>query len=155
MSDRTWLPAVEHSVRVPLSRAVAFDLFTRRMASWWPFRGHSCYGDDAAAIEFEARVGGAVTEVSRGGERTRWGHLTAWQPPEGFEMRWHPGIAAEQATVLAVRFVEVVGGTQVSIHHSGWESRGDEAASKRDQYDRGWPATLREFAVRSAQEMPR
>ncbi len=147
MSDKPPLPAVEHNVRMALPLAAAFDLFTRQIARWWPFVGHSCYGDEAVDIKFEPCEGGAVTEVSRDGDRMGWGHLTSWQPPHGFAMRWHPGIGAEQATQLAVRFVAVDGGTQVWVHHSGWEARGDHAASQRDQYNGGWPITLAAFAA--------
>lgn len=153
MSGEQPLPPVEHCVRVTLPPAAAFDLFTRQIARWWPFTGHSCYGAQAVDIEFEPREGGAVVEVARNGERMAWGQLTAWQPPQGFAMHWHPGMGAEQATRLAVRFVAVDGGTLVSVHHSGWEARGDEAATRRDQYNGGWPLTLAAFAASASQEL--
>jgi len=144
----TALAAVEHRVQVALAPAEAFDLFTRQIARWWPFRGHSCYGDEAVDVVFEARVGGAVDEVSRSGERMAWGTITAWTPPEGFSMRWFPGLAEREATVLQVRFRALSGGgTEVHVHHSGWEARGAQAAEKRDQYNGGWPATLAAFAA--------
>lgn len=146
MSQSASLPPVEHRVRVALAPAAAFDLFTRQIARWWPFGGHSCFGDEAADIEFEPWEGGDVVEIARDGRRMAWGHLTAWQPPHGFSMHWHPGLAPDQATRLAVRFSAIDGGTEVAVHHSGWESRGDQAAAKRDQYDGGWPATLAAFA---------
>lgn len=139
---------VEHRVRVALAPSDAFDLFTRQIARWWPFRGHSCYGDDAHDVLFEPRVGGAVLEVARGGERTPWGTITAWSPPEGFAMRWFPGLDEAEATLLQVRFDALPGGgTEVCVHHSGWEARGAQAAEKRDQYDGGWPATLSAFTA--------
>jgi Activator of Hsp90 ATPase homolog 1-like protein len=149
------LPPVEHRVRVALAPADAFDLFTRQIARWWPFRGHSCYGDEAADVQFEPRAGGAVTEVARDGQRMAWGTLVEWSPPEGFAMRWFPGLDDADATLLRVRFSAVDGGTEVSVHHSGWEARGEAAAAKRDQYDGGWPATLAAFAgcaARGAEE---
>jgi len=141
------LPAVEHRVRVALSPAVAFDLFTRQIARWWPFAGHSCYGDAAADIEFEPREGGAVVEIARDGSRMPWGRLIAWDPPDGFAMHWYPGLDADQATLLAVRFTAVDGGTEVSVHHDGWAARGEQAVAKRDQYDSGWPTTLAAFVA--------
>jgi uncharacterized protein YndB with AHSA1/START domain len=138
---------VEHRVRVALAPADAFDLFTRQLARGWPFRGHSCYGDDAVDVVFEPRVGGAVMEVARSGERMAWGTLTDWRPPEQFAMRWFPGLSDREATLLRVRFEATPGGgTEVHVHHSGWEARGAQAAEKRDQYDGGWPATLAAFA---------
>jgi len=139
------LTPIEHRVRVALAPTVAFDLFTRQIARWWPFRGHSCYDDDAADVQFDARAGGAVTEVARDGQRMAWGTITDWSPPDGFEMRWHPGLDASQATVLRVRFVAVGRGTEVSVHHGGWDARGEHAAAKRDQYNGGWPTTLAAF----------
>lgn len=152
MSERPTIPAVEHSVHVALAPAAVFDLFTRQIARWWPFVGHSCYGTEALNIEFEPRTGGAVTEVARNGDRMAWGCLSAWQPPDGFAMSWHPGMGAEQATLLEVRFVAVGSGTDVSIHHSGWEARGDQAATRRDQYNGGWPITLAAFAACAGKE---
>lgn len=141
----TTLPPLQHRVQVRLAPAAAFELFTSQMARWWPFRGHSCFGDNAADVVFEPRVGGAVTEVARDGERMAWGVLTEWSPPDAFAMRWYPGLDAAEATTLRVSFVAVAGGTEVGVHHAGWEARGAAAAAKRDQYDSGWPATLAAF----------
>jgi uncharacterized protein YndB with AHSA1/START domain len=139
------LPAVEHRVCVALGPAAAFDLFTRQIARWWPLQGHSCFGGEAADVQFEPRVGGAVTEVARDGDRMAWGTITDWSPPEAFAMSWHPGLDESQATVLRVRFAAVGDGTEVSVRHGGWEARSEHAADKRDQYDRGWPTTLAAF----------
>ena len=142
----TALPPVEHSVQVALTPSEAFELFTRQMARWWPFRGHSCWGEEAAEVLFEPRVGGAVTELARDGRRMAWGTITEWSPPGGFAMRWFPGLDEAQATLLRVRFVAAgVGRTEVSIHHSGWEARGDEAQGKREGYGEGWPAVLARY----------
>jgi uncharacterized protein YndB with AHSA1/START domain len=148
MNTSPALPAVEHRVRVALAQAAAFDLFTAQIARWWPFRGHSCFGDEAVDVRFEPRRGGAVTEVARDGRRMPWGEITDWSPPQGFAMRWYPGLSAGEATLLQVRFVELPEGrTEVSVHHSGWESRGELAREKRDQYDDGWPATLAAYGA--------
>ena len=72
------LPPVKHCIVVPMPPAQAFDLFTAGIARWWPFRSHSCAGDDALDVQFEPHVGGAVTEVDRQGRRHAWGVLTAW-----------------------------------------------------------------------------
>jgi uncharacterized protein YndB with AHSA1/START domain len=142
------LRPVEHRVQVALAPADTFDLFTRQIARWWPFRGHSCFGDEAVDVVFEPRVGGAVTELARGGARMAWGTVTAWKPPEGFAMRWFPGLDEREATLLQVRFRGLAGGgTEVHVYHSGWDARGAQAADKRDQYDGGWPSTLAAFAA--------
>jgi uncharacterized protein YndB with AHSA1/START domain len=143
----TLLPAVEQSVRVGLAPRDAFDLFTRQIARWWPFAGHSCFDAEARDVVFEPRIGGAVTELAHDGRRMMWGTLTAWSPPSGFSMRWFPGLDEAQATLLEVRFVALqMGGTEVRVRHSGWEARGGEAQGKRDAYGSGWAAVLQLYA---------
>jgi Activator of Hsp90 ATPase homolog 1-like protein len=137
---------VERAVLVPLSLGDAFALFTTEMKLWWPFQGHSCSDAKGADVQFEPRVGGAVTEVAPDGAKYAWGTLSEWDPPNGFAMSWHPGLPLDQMTQLRVRFRVSGGGTEVAIHHSGWEARGDQAKIKRDQYDGGWPHTLMAFA---------
>lgn len=145
------LPAVEHRVRVSLAPSDAFDLFTSQIARWWPFRGHSAFDGEAIDLQIEGRVGGAVTEVARDGSTCSWGTITAWSPPNGFAMQWRPGLPESEATLLRVRFAALDGGgTEVSVHHSGWEARGADAGMKRDQYDGGWPRTLAAFAAFAA-----
>ena len=144
MNDTATLPApVEQRVRVALAPPDAFDLFTRQMARWWPFAGHSCFDAEARDVVFEPRIGGVVTELARDGRRMSWGTLTEWSPPGGFAMTWSPGLDASQATLLQVRFTALEGGgTEVHVHHSGWAARGDQAQSKRDGYRSGWAAVL-------------
>jgi hypothetical protein len=141
---------VVRAVVVRLAPAEAFALFTQQMRLWWPLASHSCGGDDALDVQFEARAGGTVTEIGRHGERWTWGTLTEWDPPHAFAMRWHPGLPADAATVLRVRFTALAEGTEVQVHHAGWEARGADARAKRDQYDGGWPHTLQAYARAAA-----
>jgi uncharacterized protein YndB with AHSA1/START domain len=142
-------PPVDQSVAVQIAPAEAFDIFTRQMRLWWPFAGHSC-ADDAEDVQFAARVGGAVTEISRSGQRHVWGCLTEWDPPHGFAMSWHPGAGPERASRLRVRFTAVAGGTEVHLVHDGWEVHGDAAQRNRDMYDSGWPGVLKAYAAAAA-----
>lgn len=144
------VPPVVRSVVVRLAPAEAFTLFTQEMRSWWPFAGHSCGDEDAVDVRFEPRVGGTVTEIGRHGERWTWGTLTEWDPPHAFAMRWHPGLEAGEATLLRVNFAAAGEGTEVRVHHGGWEARGSQAQARRDQYDGGWPRTLQAFARHAA-----
>lgn len=142
--------AVVHHIDVPLPPALAFDLFVHQLARWWPLRSHSCGGDDACAVEVEPRVGGAVTELTRSGQRHPWGTLTAWQPPQHFAMRWHPGQPSAQATLLSVRFRAAGDGCVVELQHDGWQAR-DDAAAARDNYQRGWALVLDQY-LRAARD---
>lgn len=145
------IPPVVRSVQVNIEPQAAFDLFTGAMRLWWPFVGHSCGDADALDVHFEPCIGGAVTEIGKDGRRWHWGTLAEWDPPRGFAMSWHPGLDEALATRLRVRFLARDGGTEVQVHHDGFEARGEQAAAKRDQYDGGWPATLAAFAARAAE----
>jgi hypothetical protein len=141
------LPAVERAVAVALTPAQAFELFTVHMARWWPFAGHSCSQQEGGTVDFEPRVGGAVTEVGQDGRRHAWGILDAWDPPNGFAMSWHPGLPEAEATRLEVSFVAEAAGTLVRVRHDGWEARGEQAGDKRDQYENGWGHVLSLYAA--------
>ena len=136
---------IEKKLRVPLDPAAAFDLFTRDLVRWWPLAQYSCGGGDALDVQFETRVGGAVIERTRTGERHTWGTVTAWDPPHRFSMTWHPGVPVAQATQLTVEFSAAQGGgTDVHLVHDGWETRDAQA---RDNYDGGWQGVLARFVA--------
>lgn len=133
------LSPIERSVRVPLPPARAFSLFTTRMASWWPLRGdHSIFGDALQGLVFEERLGGRVFERSTDGREGVWGTVTAWDPPSGFTMTWHPGRGPETAQTLELRFSADGDGSRVTLVHKNWHVLGDEAAATREGYSKGW-----------------
>lgn len=136
-------PPVVHRVVVGLAPEAAFDLFTKGIGRWWPFKGHSCSDAAGADVEFEPRPGGRVTEVAPDGTRHPWGTLTDWSPPHRFEMSWHPAQPEDQATRLRVSFSAVAGGCEVCVEHDGFERRGPEV---RHSYDQGWPLVLAHYA---------
>jgi uncharacterized protein YndB with AHSA1/START domain len=133
---------VRKSVTVAVAPARAFAVFTGRMDAWWPFQDHSIFKERARGVEFEPRIGGAVVELGPGGERTEWGRLLEWNPPDSLRMTWHPGRDASTAQELTVRFVAVPEGTRVEIEHHGWEKLAERGAAARDSYDQGWGAVI-------------
>lgn len=136
------LEPVRHELELPLSAAEAFALFTQDIARWWPFKGHSCSGGEAQQVLFEPRVGGAVVEVAKSGQRHPWGTLTAWDPPHRLVMTWHPAQPADRATQLEVRFEDIGGGSRLLLVHDGWQVRGDDAPQVRESYREGWETVL-------------
>ena len=62
MSVDPTLASVELSVVVAARVAEAFELFTSRMAEWWPLDVASYGGDRAREIFLEPRVGGRFFE---------------------------------------------------------------------------------------------
>ena len=137
---------VRKSIVVAVTPERAFAVFTQRMDAWWPFQGHSMFEERSRGVEFEPRVGGMVNEISADGERSAWGRLLAWNPPDSFRMTWHPGRDEATAQELDVRFVAVDGGTRVEIEHRGWEKLLENRRATRDNYDQGWGAVLGAFA---------
>jgi len=125
----------------------AFEVFTGRLATWWPLMTHSCFGDSNASVQFEERVGGHVWEIAADGRRAAWGEILEWQPPHSFVMTWHPGNTADVATRLSVRFESLAPSrSRLNLVHEAWEARGADAASARDAYQSGWDPVLGRYA---------
>lgn len=146
-----YLEPVRKTVTVKKTPAEAFEIFTAKLASWWPLSQFSIYQAEAVTCAFEPRSGGDVYETSRSGERSVWGRILAWEPPDRFVMTWHPGRDADTAQEVEVRFAAVAGGTRVELTHRGWEKLGAEAAPTRESYDSGWETVFGErFATACA-----
>jgi uncharacterized protein YndB with AHSA1/START domain len=132
------LQPIRKSVIVKRSPAEAFEIFTARIASWWPVDRYSIHGGETASCGIEPRVGGEVYEVAKDGTRAPWGQVLAWEPPSRFVMSWHPGRARETAQKVEVRFVRVPEGTRVELEHRDWAKLGELAEKTRERYDGGW-----------------
>jgi uncharacterized protein YndB with AHSA1/START domain len=142
MSQMTDELALRKSVVVECSVKHAFRVFTERMEDWWPFEGHSLFDKQAKAVRFEGQVGGRVYEVSTSGDEGLWGTVTAWDPPNGFAMTWHPGRDENTAQDLELRFSPQGDATRVDLVHTGWERLGDRMAEIGGHYDEGWNFVL-------------
>lgn len=151
-SDPSAQDAVTHRVDVAMPPPQAFDLFVRGTARWWPFKGHSCGGNDAADVHFEEHVVGAVTEITRQGDRHHWGTLLIWQPPHRLVMTWHPGQDAARATRLELRFEASLTGCVLHLCHDGWAARGVDAEEVRGGYQQGWAVVLQRWAAQTSKE---
>ena len=131
---------------VALPPEQAFDLFTTKLASWWPLATHSIAEHDAVDVRFEPRVGGQVVEIARDGAECSWADVVAWDPPHRVALAWHPNPEPVAATIVDVRFSSVDGGTQVDLEHRSFEELGDEdGPAARARYDEGWEPVLDDF----------
>ncbi len=122
-----------------------FRLFTEDFAAWWPVETHSLSADQGSvpqSVTVEGRVDGKVSELLHDGTSGLWGTITKWQPGAVFEMSWHVGRPAAEATRLHVAFTPTAQGTQVTLTHDGWENRGAAAAEAREGYNSGWDIVL-------------
>jgi hypothetical protein len=148
-SIQPYLEPIRKSVTVRRTPAEAFEIFTAKMASWWPLAGYSIHLTESATCGIEPRVGGHVFEVSQHGERCVWGTVLAWDPPRRFSMTWHPGREPDTAQEVEVSFTAVSDGTRVDLEHRGWNERGAAGGESRERYDRGWRVVLEELYAKA------
>ncbi len=145
LAEESRIEPVVKSLRLSLTPDEAFRLFTEEVAAWWPLDTHSVGEDQAVSVRFEARVGGRIVETTADGVEHEWGRVTSWEKGRGIEFSWYPGLPEDQQTVVEVRFREVSGGSEMILIHSGWEARGDDGLSVRDNYDSGWDYVLEKY----------
>jgi len=136
------LEPLRTAVTVPCGPERAFEVFTARIASWWPVRKYSVHQENAAGCVLEGRVGGQVYETAKSGERAIWGEVLVWEPPRRLVMSWHPGRGPASATEVELRFSPVPEGTRVDLEHRNWSRLGADAEAARKRYEGGWAFVL-------------
>lgn len=151
MTTPNWPDPVLKSRLIDLDVATAFEMFTRRLDEWWPLDTHSLSGGSVVEVRFDGYVGGSVVEADSDGMRYSWADVLAWNPPHRFVLSWHPNREPTAASRMEVRFEATDTGTQVNVHHSGWEEFGDDAEQLRAEYDRGWEVVLAAFTAAASQ----
>ena len=130
----TMIEAIRKTVLVDFTPEEAFDLFTARIASWWPVRTHSYGGENVTEVVLEPGVGGRLYEVTADGEQD-WGKVLAWEPPARLLLDWQIGEAS--GTEVEVTFEPEGPGSRVVLEH-----RGFGAADPRERYSDGWDVVL-------------
>jgi uncharacterized protein YndB with AHSA1/START domain len=136
------IDAIRKTVLVDFAPAEAFELFTTRIASWWPVGTHSYGGEDVTDVVLEPRAGGRLYEVTAAGEQ-EWGSVLAWEPPDLVVIDWQIGEA--RGTEVEVRFSPEGPGTRVDLEHRGFEE-----SDPRDRYDGGWDIVLAPFVEQAS-----
>ena len=137
----TLTEAIRKTVLVDFTPEEAFDLFTARIASWWPVRSHSYGGEDVTDVVIEPHVGGRVYEVTAAGEQD-WASVLAWEPPGRLVLDWQIGEA--RGTEVEVTFEPEGPGSRVVLEHRGFAGE-----TPRDNYSSGWDVVLAPFVTAS------
>jgi uncharacterized protein YndB with AHSA1/START domain len=119
----------------------AFEVWTTRMATWWP-KGHTVSHDPATVVSLEGWVGGRLLETTSAGEVIVFGEVTAWEPPNFFSYRWHIGRDPSESTDVTVVFAAAGDGTSLRIRQTGWERLGADATAYREANTGGWNGLL-------------
>src|SRR3954469_17750767 len=90
MVDQQQAPglAVRQSVVVETSQERAFEVFTSRLADWWPLETHVIGAKPVVAAVIEPRTGGRWYERSADGRESDWGRVLAWEPPSRVVLSW-------------------------------------------------------------------
>jgi uncharacterized protein YndB with AHSA1/START domain len=141
--------AIRKEVTVSASPERAFEVFTRRMHTWWPLETHSVRaGRDGAPPEelhLEPWAGGRFYEQT-GEEQASWGTVLECEPPRRIRFEWHVN-PANPPTEVEVTFTPVEEGTRVELVHTGW-GRFAPGSETRDNYagPGGWTTVLARYA---------
>ena len=136
---------IEKTLVVPLPPDRAFDLFTNRMARWWPLDKHSLSAGDgkvAQDVAITPKVGGDVTETKHNGTTVVWGKVVTWQPGKAFAMTWQLDRPEDEVTYLTITFDAEDDGTRVTLIHDGWDAIPEPAQASRGHYSTGWEFVL-------------
>ena len=119
----------------------AFEVWTRRLSTWWP-KGHGVSHDPATVVSLEGHVGGRLMETTPAGEVIVFGEVTSWDPPRSFGYRWHIGREPSEFTDVRITFSAAESGCRLAISQTGWERLGADAAAYREGNAAGWNALL-------------
>jgi uncharacterized protein YndB with AHSA1/START domain len=154
MEQATTGLAVRKTVTVDASPEWAFEVFTQRLADWWPLDTHHIAEKDAVDARFEPFQGGRFYEVAADGSETQWGTVSVWDPPNRFVYYWQLDADwafdsdLDHASEVEVRFTEEAPGrTRVDLEHRLLERFGEKADQMQSVFssDGGWSGLLRRF----------
>lgn len=143
---------VRKNIFVKASPERAFDVFTQKMATWWPLESHHIGKAKAIDARFEMKPGGRVYEVGEDGTECTWGTVLVIDRPRRFVWRWELSATwqhdASIDTEIDVTFVAENGGTRVTLEHKKLGAYGTKAAEMATALggQGGWSALLDLFA---------
>jgi uncharacterized protein YndB with AHSA1/START domain len=133
---------IQISFDVDCPVAHAFEVWTERIANWWP-RSHTVSAEAGTDVVPERHVGGRIYERTKGGNEHEWGEVTAFEPPRRLSYLWHIRRDRADATEVQISFTSVdASTTRVEIEHRGWERLGAQAESWRDRNCAAWDTLL-------------
>ena len=78
------VPPIRREILVDADPQTAFEVFTTRIAQWWPLAELSVYGA-GTTVAFD---GGQIVERSSDGTTALWGTVTRWEPPGALAFSW-------------------------------------------------------------------
>ncbi len=152
LSDAAEL-VVRKSITVAAPVALAFEVFTGDIGSWWPMASHHIGEADCAAVVIEPRAGGRWYERGIDGVECVWGQVLLWEAPRRVVLVWQ--LSAQWQfdptlrTEVDVRFIAIDDRTtRVELEHRGLAAYGADAMAMRDTFSspNGWTGMLDHYA---------
>jgi len=140
---------VKKSLRVNVSRARAFEVFTARFDAWWPKSHHIGKAALKEAV-IEPCRGGRWYEKGDDGSECDWGKVLLWEPPARLILSWQINGNFERDETLQseveVRFIaDGDNATRVELEHR-IESHDAETMRAAVDSPGGWSAILEAYA---------
>jgi uncharacterized protein YndB with AHSA1/START domain len=116
--------AVVVSLRVEASPKRAFEVFTQEIGAWWRPNGLfqlTPRGD--GVLRFEGGKGGRLVTDLPNGATFEVGRILDWAPGERLVFAWRQAtFAADQSTLVEVRFEPIGEQTRVTVEHRDWDA---------------------------------
>ena len=153
MSDNFDPNSIRKIVSVQAPPAVAWQVFTEKMGTWWPLAVYKIGKAKAVDAVIEPYIGGRWYERGDDGTTCQWGSVLEWDPPSRLVLSWD--ISADWQydptlkTEIEIRFnLDGNDGTRVELEHRHLDRYG----ARRDQMRRifetegDWGRLLQAFA---------
>ena len=146
--------SVKKSIVVAAPQHLAFEVFTSRIATWWPLASHHIGKSNPVTAVIETRAGGRWFERGEDGVECDWGRVLVYDPPHRLVLTWEISAAwahdPSVVTEVEVRFVvEDERSTRVELEHRHLERFGDKAEEMRAIFESagGWGTILERWAT--------
>ena len=149
--------SVRKVVEVQASAAVAWRVFTEKMAAWWPLTTYKIGKAAAVDAVIEPRAGGRWYERGDDGSTCDWGRVLAWEPHTRLVLSWEisgdwqhdPSLQTE----VEIRFIaQGKDKTRVELEHRHLDRYGARSGEMRGIFDGegGWGHLLAAFSRAAA-----